>query len=132
MRTRLVATSIVVHLAVVIALFISGFWHISRLEAERLHVDIMRVDPLPEAPAGGPTAAAAPKLVPKKAKVLTKRIVQPEVKPPDAAEVVSTTETGSGSDGSGGGSGAGSGSGSGSGFELVTGAGLGDCARTGE
>jgi cysteine-rich repeat protein len=73
-RRWLIAASFAAHLAVVVALFLSGIWHLEQLHAERLPLDL--VQPLrPPAPAaGGPVAAAAPKVIPK---VIPKVVVQP-------------------------------------------------------
>ncbi len=120
-RPTLVATSLVVHLAIVLALFIAGFWKLDRLDAPRHRVDLAVAPPPPPAPAGSP-AGAKVKLERKQPKHVTHDIViapkpEPEEPPTAAAEIP----------GDGEGSGSGTGSGSGSGDPDST----GDCTGEG-
>lgn len=108
-RPKLVAASLSVHAAIVIALFIAGFWRLDRLDSPRHRVDLAVAAPPPPAPAGSP-AGAKVEIKHKQAKRITRDIVvaptpEPEVAPKPAAD---TPENG---DGNGSGSGSGSGSG---------------------
>jgi TonB family protein len=125
MRTRVVAASLAVHLAIVIALLISGFWDIERLGIAHAGVDIAQVEPFQEPPAGGPTGAPLPKITPKAHPEVVTALHQPKVAPHEQ-EPVATTAPVIG-DGSGAGSGEGSGTGLGSGSGSGSGDGSGTC-----
>lgn len=107
-RYRLIAASLVVHAAVVIALFITGFWKLDRLDGPRHRVDIVQGPP-PPAPAGGPEVAKAEPFKQKQQRKVPNELRQPKIVEDDkakpASDVTSTTP------GTGSGSGPGSGSG---------------------
>ena len=109
-RPLLVAFSLAVHLAIVLALFIAGFWELDRLDAPRRSIDLAVAPPPPPAAAGSPAAAEHEPFTKKKPKVKPPVITQPEIVKPDETVATTTTQTtaiGTGGTGSGDGSGSG-------------------------
>jgi len=118
MRHWLVVTSAGLHVALVLALFVAGFWHLEQLDRQHVSVAIGTPMPPPPAPAGGAAPTKAPKLTPKH---VAHEPVQPEPRPVEAPKPVETATT------TGGGEGSGEGSGRGSGDPLSTGPCTEDC-----
>ena len=118
-RRYLISVSLTIHLAVFLALFVSGVWRIDRLDAPKHTIDLAVALPPPPAPAGSP-AANAVEFDKKKPKVITHDIV---VKPKDEPE---TPPTPAADKPPGNGEGSGSGSGSGSGDPNTPGECTGD------
>jgi TonB family protein len=111
MRKWLVGVSLVVHIAILFALFVAGAWRIDRLDAGKHHVDIA-VAPAPPAASGGSPKAAAQTFTPKQ------HIVHDTVQPTQhvaPAPVVATADVSEGT-GTGAGVGSNPGDGEGSGF----------------
>src|SRR5258708_30716169 len=98
-RLALVISSIVVHLAVVIAFFIGGIWKIERLDAGQLQMADFAVLDMGQPPAGGPKPKPAEALVPKEPDVkVTHDLTQrPAVTPPRPPADTTDTDTRSGS-----------------------------------
>jgi periplasmic protein TonB len=109
-RYRLIGASLVVHAAVVIALFIAGFWNLDRLDSPRHTIDIAVPGPPPPAPAGGPEVAKAEPFKQKQQRKVIKELVQPKEIDIDQKP----TPTASKNEGSGSGDNKGPGDGSGS------------------
>jgi TonB family protein len=118
-RPLLVVVSLGVHLAIVLALFVAGFWKLDRLDAPRRTIDLAVAPPPPPAPSGSPAAGEPEPFTRKRPKVKPPVITQPEIVKSD--EVVATASTASTAIGTGG---AGTGDGSGSGTDPE---GTGDC-----
>lgn len=108
-RRYLVAVSLTVHLAIVLGLFVAGFWRIDRLDAPRRTIDLAVAAPPPPAPSGSPPAATAEPFTKKKPRVIPKVITQPEPPDPETKPVVSALPPSTGDGGTGSGSGSGSG-----------------------
>ena len=105
MRRWLVLISAVLHLALVLGLFVAGFWKLEQLDRPRISVALSQPLPPPPAPAGGATPTKAPEFTHKK---VAHDPVQPEPKHVEAEKPIAT-ETPSTGEGSGAGSGHGSG-----------------------
>lgn len=107
-RRYIVAFSLAVHLAIVLALFVTGFWKLERLDAGRRTFDLAVAAPPAPAPAGGAAAAKVEFKKKQPTKQVVKQVVQPTETPlrEDKPSAESTAETG---DGTGSGSGSGSG-----------------------
>lgn len=108
-RPLLVAVSLAVHLAIVLGLFVAGFWKLDRLDAPRRRIDLAVAPPPPPAPSGSPAAAEHEPFKKKQPKVVTTEIVQPDVvtDPEDKPNTSAQPSTGTGGTGSGSGSGSG-------------------------
>jgi hypothetical protein len=109
-RFRLITASLVVHAAVVIALFIAGFWRLDRLEGPRHTVDIVQPGPPPPAPSGGPEVAKAEPFKQKQQRKIIKELRQPEQIKEQVPLPTATKADGGGGTGDGTGPGQGSGS----------------------
>jgi outer membrane biosynthesis protein TonB len=106
MRRWLVITSLAIHLVVITALFIAGFWRLEQLDMGKGSFSLHDVAlPPPPAPAGGPVKVA--EFTKKQPKKIVHELVQ-------TRSDVSPTPTPTPDTSSGGGDGSGSGSGSGS------------------
>lgn len=108
-RRYLVAVSLTVHLAIVLGLFVAGFWRIDRLDAPRRTIDLAVAAPPPPAPSGSPSAAKAEPFTKKKPRAIPKVITQPEPPDPETRPVASTLPPSTGDGGTGSGAGSGSG-----------------------
>jgi TonB family protein len=99
-RRWLIAVSVSAHVAVGVAVFVSGVWRIERLHADPLHGSIS-VPLQPPAPAGGQVAAVETKFEHKRHKEPPKVPVQPTITPVDNPPASDTTDhppgTGTGS-----------------------------------
>jgi len=111
MRRRIIIVSLAFHLALFFTMFTIGIWHLDRVEAGRLTVQIATPLPPPPAPAGGASPSKAPTFTHKPVVHVT---TQPEPRP---AETPATTPA----EVPGTGSGSGRGSGNGSGDPTSTG-----------
>lgn len=112
MRRWLVIPSIAVHVGIIVALLFLGAWHLDKLDAPKVSVDIRTPPPLPAAPEGSPAAKKQEFKHKEQKKEITHDLVVPTEKPKDVVpETVATT----GADGTGNGLGSGTGSGDGSG-----------------
>ncbi|HEX4456228.1 MAG TPA: TonB family protein [Kofleriaceae bacterium] len=112
MRKWLVGVSLVVHIAILFAVFVAGAWRLDRLDAGKHHVDIAYVQPPPPASGGAPKAAAQA-FTPKQ------HIVHETVQPVPHVAPAPVEATADSSEGTGTGAGVGSnpGDGEGSGVE---------------
>jgi TonB family protein len=108
-RRYLVAVSLTVHLAIVLGLFVAGFWHLDRLDAPRRTIDLAVAPPPPPAPSGSPSAAKAEPFTKKKPRVIPKVTTQPQPPDPETKPVTSSLPPSTGDGGTGSGSGRGSG-----------------------
>lgn len=109
-RPHLIPVSLAIHLAVVLALFVAGFWKLDRLEAPRRPLDLAVAPPPPPAPAGSPAAGQHEPFKAKKPRVIAKEITQPpREKEPDVTPAATTAQPTTGAGGTGTGDGDGSG-----------------------
>ncbi|MFT3693398.1 MAG: energy transducer TonB [Kofleriaceae bacterium] len=117
MRRWLVVPSIGFHLGIIVIALVVGAWHIDRLEAAKLRVDIGYTPPPPPAESGSPAPKKQTFQQKQQKHITHEMVVPPEVKPPVAPLVADNNTTADTGTGNGLGSGTGSGEGSGSGTE---------------
>jgi cysteine-rich repeat protein len=77
----LIAVSGIAHVAVAAGLFASGVWHVERLHADTLPIDLRQPLSLPAPTSGGPVAPDTTEIKRKPIKKLTHDVHQPEPKP---------------------------------------------------
>jgi TonB family protein len=82
-RRWLIVSSALAHVAVAGGLYVSGIWHIERLEAPHLQMRGLGVMQPPPAPSGDPVAAKTPPIERKRTKPKPPVPVQPVVVKPD-------------------------------------------------